>query len=82
MLGCYQRADELLRLTGQKMKSALGSRGYQNRVDRLIQLGMLRGDQDNPKEAERLVTERLDPASLPLPGNDSFRRESHAWLLV
>jgi eukaryotic-like serine/threonine-protein kinase len=69
MLGRYQRADELLRLALQKMKSALGPEDTRI-VDGLIQLGMLRGDQDNPKEAERLVTEGLNLASRHLPGND------------
>ena len=69
LLGRYQKSDELLGLALQKMKGTL-SPDDPRIVDALIQLGALRGDQSNPKEAERLVREALSLAGRRFPPAD------------
>ncbi len=69
MLGRYQKADQLLRLALEKMKGALTPDDTRI-VDGLVQLGVLRGDQAEPKDAERLVREGLNLASRHLPADD------------
>ncbi len=62
LLGRYQNADGLLRAALDKMKGALAPDDPKV-IDGLLQLGALRGDQSQPKEAERLVEKALSFAS-------------------
>jgi tetratricopeptide (TPR) repeat protein len=69
MLGKFQKADELLQLGLEKMKAGLGSENPRV-ADSLIQIGLLRDEQAQFKDAERLVREGLNIASRHLPPDD------------
>jgi serine/threonine-protein kinase len=62
LLGRYQNADGLLRSALEKMKTTL-SPDDPKVIDGLLQLGALRGDESQSKEAEQLVGKALSLAS-------------------
>jgi serine/threonine-protein kinase len=70
LLGNYRQADEMLRLALERMKSAVGSEDIKN-VDFMLQLGALRGDEGQTKEALRMVQDGLNLASRHLPPDDT-----------
>ncbi|HTU45610.1 MAG TPA: serine/threonine-protein kinase [Bryobacteraceae bacterium] len=69
MLGNLRRAGELESLGLEKMKAALGPRSPKV-AEGLSQLALLRADQGQFKEAERLAREGLTLASSQLPASD------------
>lgn len=69
MLGNFSRAGELQSLGLEKIKAALGP-GSPNVAESLSELSLLRADQGQFKEAERLAREGLTLASSRLPASD------------
>jgi serine/threonine-protein kinase len=69
LLGRYQSADGLLRKALEKMKATLAPDDPKF-IEALIQLGALRGDESQPKEAERLVERAVSLARQNRPADD------------
>ncbi len=78
-LGKFQKSDELLRLSIQTTKAAVGPDDPRV-AEGLIQLGLLREDQANMKDAERLLRQGIELLSRRSAPNDPAVVEAKADL--
>jgi eukaryotic-like serine/threonine-protein kinase len=69
LLGRFEKADRSLHLALDKTKAAFGAESPEA-ANALVPIALLRGDQGDYKEAERLVREALDSLNHRLPGDD------------